>query len=85
METTRNNPVCVGQVNQGSWCQEAYEAGSPGIRDRARELRRLGYHVLVVAMGLQQVTPLGRIGLTMLDIRPGANVDTCDLPPVERV
>jgi len=71
-------------VNNGRWCQESYETASRDAGRRARQLRELGYAVTVSSLG-PQVTPLGSIRTTLIDIRPGANEDTCGLPPVERV
>lgn len=73
--------VCYGAVNTGRWCQEWYETASRHARRRAAELRRLGYHVSAEGMG-PQVTEVGRIKMTILDIRPGTHEDTFDLPPV---
>jgi uncharacterized protein YraI len=75
---------CCFQVNAGKWCQESYETASGHARQRAKELRAAGYQVTVSSMG-PQVTPLGLIKLTMVDVRPGANADTCNLPAVNRV
>jgi len=75
---TRKPQTCI-RVNQGRWCQESYETASRDAGRRAKELRNLGYAVSVSAMG-PQVTGLGVIKLTLVDIRPGANEDTCSLP-----
>jgi len=75
---------CVGQVNNGRWCQETYETGSGDAGRRARQLRKMGYDVVTSAMGLQ-VTRVGMVKLTLVDIRPGQNVDTCVLPEVSIV
>lgn len=76
-------PICLLQVNQGRWCQESYETESKHATIRARLLRKAGYRVVVSAMGMQ-VTPLGLLKLTLVDIRPGAGQeDTGDLPPVK--
>lgn len=77
-------PQCCLQVNAGHWAQESYETSSGDAKRRAKELRAAGYHVTVFAMG-RQVTPLGVIKLTMVDVRPGRNPDTFYLPEVERV
>ena len=77
-------PQCMLQVNQGRWCQESYETVTGDARKRASQLRKLGYQVAVCSLG-SQVTPLGMIKTTLVDIRPGRHEDTCDLPPVERV
>lgn len=76
--------TCYGAVNSGKWCQEHYETASRDARVRASELRKLGYVVTVVSMG-DQITPVGRVKMTMVDVRPGANhLDTFDLPSVRR-
>ncbi len=75
---------CCNQVNNGSWCQESYETASRHAAKRAKELRAKGYKVVVFGMG-SQVTPLGYLKLTMVDIRPGTNQDTFGLPEVSRV
>lgn len=73
--------ICYGQTNAGSWCQEWYESASRHAAVRARELRRAGYRVLVSSMGTQ-VTPVGYVKMTMVDIRPGLHEDTQYLPAV---
>ncbi len=75
---------CMGQVNQGSWCQETYESASRTAGQRAKQLRALGYQVTVASLG-PQVTPLGTLKATMVDIRPGAHADTFGLPEVALV
>ena len=75
---------CCKQVNAGRWCQESYETASRDAGRRAKQLRKLGYQVSVSAMSFQ-VTPLGSLKLTLVDIRPGSNADTCDLPKVDMV
>ena len=77
-------PQCCSQINNGSWCQESYETTSGDAKRRAKELRQRGYAVTVSGMG-PQLTPLGVIKLTLVDIRPGTHQDTSDLPEVERV
>lgn len=78
---TTTTPTCYGQVNGGAWCQEWYETASRDAGRRARQLRAAGYRVTVEAMG-EQVTSVGRVKMTVVDIRPGLNDDTTDLPPV---
>ena len=73
--------TCYGQVNQGRWCQEHYETASRDAGRRAKELRKLGYVVTVVGMG-DQVTGVGHVKMTMVDVRPGRHEDTCGLPAV---
>ena len=74
----------MSQVNAGTWAQETYETASRDAGRRAKQLRAAGYQVVVSGLG-PQVTPLGTIVTTLVDIRPGANADTSGLPPVERV
>ncbi len=74
--------TCLTQVNNGSWCQESYETASRAVGRRARQLRKAGYRVTVAGMG-PQVTQVGVIRLTLVDIRPGAHADTFALPEVE--
>ena len=73
--------ICYGQVNHGLWCQEWYETSSRHARKRANELRKLGYRVSVSSMG-DQITNVGRCKMTLVDIRPGMNIDTAGLPDV---
>ena len=79
---TKTQPVCFLQVNSGHWCQESYDTQSRDANRRANDLRKLGYKVTVFAMG-SQVTKLGLLKLSMVDIRPGSNGDTFGLPAVE--
>lgn len=74
--------TCLLQVNTGTWCQESYETASRDAGKRAKQLRQAGYQVAVSSMGAQ-VTSLGLIKLTMVDIRPGSNQDTFYLPEVK--
>lgn len=75
------SPICYGQVNQGTWCQEWYETASKDAGLRARALRKLGYVCRAQAEG-PQVTGVGVVKMTLLDIRPGTNPDTANLPKV---
>lgn len=74
--------ICYGQVNAGRWCQEHYESASRHAARRARELRKAGYAVTVAPQGLQ-VTGVGTVRMTMVDIRPGSHEDTFGLPAVQ--
>jgi hypothetical protein len=65
-------------VNQGTWAQESWDTGNPAIRARIKNLRARGYEVMVSSLGMQ-VTPVGVIKMTMIDIRPRSNTDTCDI------
>ncbi len=76
--------TCYGQVNAGRWCQEHYETASRDAAIRAKELREAGYAVTVCSLGTQ-VTNVGYVKMTMVDIRPGAHADTCELPAVKVV
>ena len=76
--------ICYGQVNQGKWCQETYETASKDARQRANELRKLGYKVSTGPMG-SQVTSVGVVKLTMVDILPGIHKDTFKIPNVKIV
>lgn len=71
--------TCYTQVNHGAWCQESYETASQDAGRRVRQLRRVGYTATSSPMG-PQVTRVGTVRLTMVDIRPGRNGDTFDLP-----
>jgi hypothetical protein len=71
--------ICYGQVNSGRFCQEWYESASRDARRRARQLRAAGYDVTVAPMG-PQMTGVGVIRMTLVDVRPGANADTAGLP-----
>ncbi len=76
---------CLQQVFGRGWTQETYETASRDAAKRAKVLRAAGYAVNVSGLG-SQVTPLGMLKLTLVDIRPGhLCLDTADLPPVERV
>jgi hypothetical protein len=76
--------TAVTIVNSGNWCQESYETSSREAGERARQLRKLGYRVRCSAMG-PQVTSLGRMTLTLVDVHPGSHADTFDLPKVQVV
>ena len=73
--------ICCGQVKTASWCQEWYETASRDARKRAAHLRKCGYAVRVSSMGTQ-LTSVGDIKMTLVDIRPGANADMVGLPEV---
>ena len=76
-----NEIRCYGQTNQGRWCQEWYETASRHAGRRARALRKAGYGVTTSAMGMQ-VTSVGRVKMTLVDIQPGQHEDTMNLPAV---
>lgn len=75
-------PICYGQVNEGTWCQESYCAKSRHAGIRSKQLRKLGYKVRTGALG-NQVTGVGIVKLTMVHIEPGQNEDTFGLPEVK--
>ena len=62
-------------VNNGQFAQISVPTGSVGIRTTTSILRRLGYKVTTFSLG-QQITHIGRVTLTMLDVRPGEHSDT---------
>ena len=68
-------------VNQGTWAQETWDTGNPGIRKRVADLKKRGYRVVTSAMGTQ-VTRVGVIKMTLINIRPGNNPDTCGIEDV---
>lgn len=63
------------------WAQEIYETSSRDAGVRAKQLRKLGYKVIVSSLGMQ-VTSVGYIKMTMVDIRPGTHLDLYNLPEV---
>jgi len=74
---------CYGQINGNGWTQENYETASRDAGRRARQLRKAGYKVIVSAQG-SQVTNVGRINMTMVDIH-GNFEQMSNLPPVNIV
>ena len=76
--------ITYGIVGTGTWRQEHYETASRDAGKRARELRALGYAVVVSGLGLQ-VTPVGLVKMTMVTIRPQPGQDYLGrIPDVER-
>lgn len=74
------NPA-LSVVRGRNFQQETYETGSRESRERAAQLRKAGFRVTTSSMG-SQVTPVGRIKLTLLTIHdPGDR----EIPPVEQV
>jgi hypothetical protein len=73
----------LNTVNNGSFCQETYETASRDAGKRAKVLRQLGYQVSVSSIG-SQISPLGVVKMTMVDVRPGNHADTFGLPEVEK-
>lgn len=60
--------TCYQRVGGNGWTQEMYETASRDAGKRARELRKAGYRVTVSGLG-SQVTNVGRVNMTMVDIR----------------
>ena len=75
----KRDMICSLQVNTGNWCQESYESSTRDADRRAKQLRLLGYVVHVMGLGLQ-VTALGSIRMSIVDVRPGLHDDTYGLP-----
>lgn len=71
--------TCYGQVNQGSWCQEHYESASRDAGRRVHQLRKAGFLAKSSPMG-PQVTRVGVVRMTTVNIAPGSNPDTFGLP-----
>ena len=72
--------ICYSQVNAGHWCQEHYDSASRDAGRRVRQLRKAGWAARSVPLGVQ-VTPVGRVRMTMVDIRPTQErEDTFGLP-----
>ena len=65
----------MGIVNQGSWCQASVSTGTAGIRTASSILKREGYQVSVSSMGMQ-VTHVGLIKMSLINVRPGQHDDT---------
>lgn len=64
--------ICYLLVRGRNFQQEHYETKSRDARKRARQLRALGFHVSVSAMG-PQVTSVGIVKMTMISIHnPGS-------------
>jgi len=59
--------TCYGVAPAYPYRQEWYGTASRDAGRRARQLRKLGYHVLVSPQG-EQMTKVGRIKLTLLTI-----------------
>lgn len=75
--------TCMQSVTGRNWTQESYETSTGDARRRATELRAAGYAVTVSSLG-SQVTPLGLIRTTLVDIRPGRHQDTTSLPAITK-
>jgi len=73
---------CYLQVFGRNWTQEHYDTMSGDARRRASQLRKVGFKATCCSLGMQ-VTNVGRVRMTMVDIRPGTTVvsqDTTVLP-----
>lgn len=75
--------TCYGQINGNGWTQEWYETSTRDAGKRARTLRQLGYRVTVSGQG-SQVTSVGRVNMTLVDIR-GDYDQMSNLPEVKIV
>jgi len=73
---------CYGQINQGNWCQEWYESASRDARKRTTQLKKSGFIAFSSSMG-NQITNVGSVKMTLVDIRPGCNEDTFSLPKTD--
>jgi hypothetical protein len=71
-------PVAMSQTRGRDWVQEWYDTASGHARIRAAQLRKAGFRVVTETSS--QVTPLGRMKMTLVDIRGG---DMDNLPPVQ--
>ena len=65
--------ACI--TNSGNWCQVTFPTGEGCIRVIGQILRRWGYRVSTRSLG-SQITSVGVVKMTLLDIRPGSNPDT---------
>jgi hypothetical protein len=81
----RTNPALLVVKGRG-WIQESYETAAHETRTRASTLRKQGYRVISQSLG-PQVTPVGSVRITMLDIRPGTSgdADLGGVPPAREV
>ena len=62
-------PFCYGRTVTHTWAQEWYETASRHAAIRTRTLRRLGWRAVSQAMG-SQVTPVGRVRMTLVSAEP---------------
>jgi len=76
-----NEIICYGQTRGFDWAQENYETASRTAGRRARQLRKVGYHVTVCPMG-SQITSVGAVNMTMIDIRETLDITIANLPDV---
>ena len=73
--------ICYGRTAGRDWVDEWYCTKSRHAGRRARQLRKLGYTVLVSGMG-PQVTGVGVVKMTLLSIRGD---DAHEAPAPERI
>lgn len=67
MASSKSTPTCYGRVLTRHCCDEWYETATRDAAKRARELRKLGFRVLVSGMG-SQVTNVGLVNMTLVSI-----------------
>lgn len=80
-ETKMRTPTCYLKVRCRNSQDEHYETASRDARVRARQLRKLGFKVVVSPLG-PQVTSVGRINMTMLTILNTADLEIPDVKEV---
>lgn len=73
--------TCYGQYHSQGATQEWYETASRDAGRRTRELRKAGFRCVSEGMG-SQVTPVGRVAMTLVHVWRD---DAADLPPVNVV
>ncbi len=65
-----DEPICYGQTKTWKFAQEWYESASRDAGKRTRQLKKAGFrNVRSSSMGYQ-VTPVGSVKMTLVDIRP---------------
>ena len=74
--------IAYGQVHGRGWTQEHYESSTGDAAVRARHLRKVGFDARTSSLG-EQVTPVGRVKMSMVDVRHKEGQDGSDLPPVK--
>jgi hypothetical protein len=70
-------------VNTGNWLQAAVSTGATGLRTATAILRRQGYQVTTSSMG-NQVTNLGVLKMTMINVGKGNQEDTFEVTHILR-
>ena len=66
--------TCYQRVSGYHWTQEWYESASGDARRRAAELRKMKLWTVTVSSMGSQVTSVGRVNMTLVDIRGSADV-----------